>query len=99
MATKKTTVKRKGGRAPAAPKGSMEAPVYNVQGKKTGTIALPESVFGVPWNDALMYQVVTAMQANARTSVAHAKMRGEVRGGGKKPWQQKGTGRAGPRFG
>ena len=72
----------------------MEAPVYNAQGKKTGVIALPESVFGVPWNDALMYQVVTGMQANARTSVAHAKMRGEVRGGGKKPWQQKGTGRA-----
>ena len=55
---------------------------------------LPENVFGVAWNESLMHQVVTAMQDNARTMVAHVKMRGEVRGGGKKPWQQKGTGRA-----
>lgn len=72
----------------------MEAPIYNTEGKKTGTIALPESVFNVPWNDSLMYQVVTSMQSNARTSVAHTKFRGDVRGGGKKPWRQKGTGRA-----
>jgi len=72
----------------------MEAPIYNTQGKKTGTILLPESVFNVPWNDSLMYQVVTSMQANARTPVAHTKFRGDVRGGGKKPWRQKGTGRA-----
>ncbi len=72
----------------------MESPIYNVQGKKSGSIAVPESVFGVAWNDALMHQVVTGMQANARTSVAHTKTRGEVRGGGKKPWAQKGTGRA-----
>jgi large subunit ribosomal protein L4 len=72
----------------------MESPIYNAQGKKTGTINLPESVFGVFWNDALMHQVVTSMQSNARPSVAHTKGRGEVRGGGRKPWQQKGTGRA-----
>jgi len=72
----------------------MEAPIYNAQGKKSGTIALPERVFGVAWNDSLMHQVVTSMQDNARTNVAHTKGRGEVRGGGKKPWQQKGTGRA-----
>lgn len=72
----------------------MKADVYNTQGKKTGSIELPESVFGVAWNDSLMHQVVTSMQANARTTVAHTKTRGEVRGGGKKPWQQKGTGRA-----
>src|SRR3989338_9538577 len=72
----------------------MEAPIYNTQGKKTGTIELPESVFNVPWNDSLMHQVVTSMQANARTPVAHTKFRGDVRGGGKKPWRQKGTGRA-----
>ena len=72
----------------------MEAPIYNAEGKKAGTISLPESVFNVSWSDALMHQVVTAMQSNARTSVAHTKFRGEVRGGGKKPWQQKGTGRA-----
>ncbi len=72
----------------------METTIYDVQGKKTGTIELPENMFNVQWNDALMYQVVTSMQANARTPVAHTKFRGDVRGGGKKPWQQKGTGRA-----
>jgi large subunit ribosomal protein L4 len=72
----------------------MEATIYNTQGKKTGSVQLPESVFGIPWNDALMHQVVTSMQANARTRVAHTKTRGEVRGGGRKPWKQKGTGRA-----
>lgn len=72
----------------------MEAPIYNSQGKKAGSVELPESVFGVAWNDSLMHQVVTSMQDNARTPVAHVKDRGEVRGGGKKPWRQKGTGRA-----
>lgn len=72
----------------------MEATIYNTQGKKSGSVALPEHVFGVKWNDSLMHQVVTAMQGNARTRVAHTKGRGEVRGGGKKPWAQKGTGRA-----
>lgn len=72
----------------------MKTDIYNTQGKKAGSIDLPESVFGIAWNNALMYQVVTVMQANARTPVAHAKDRGAVRGGGKKPWQQKGTGRA-----
>jgi len=72
----------------------MEATIYNIQGKKTGTVELPERVFGVAWNDSLMHQVATSMLDNARTSVAHTKGRGEVRGGGKKPWRQKGTGRA-----
>ena len=72
----------------------MEATIYNAQGKKSGSVVLPESVFGVAWNDGLMHQVVTGMQANARPTVAHVKDRGEVRGGGKKPWAQKGTGRA-----
>ncbi|MDO8552373.1 MAG: 50S ribosomal protein L4 [bacterium] len=72
----------------------MEAKIYNSTGKETGSIKLPESVFDVKWNDALMHQVVTTMQANARHIIAHAKDRGEVRGGGRKPWQQKGTGRA-----
>ncbi len=72
----------------------MDAPIYNTAGKKTGTIALPENIFGLKWNNALMHQVVTSMEANARTSVAHTKNRGDVRGGGKKPWKQKGTGRA-----
>src|SRR6202451_4888177 len=72
----------------------MEAPIYNAQGKNAGSVELPESVFGVAWNDSLMHQVVTSMQDNARTNVAHTKNRGDVRGGGRKPWQQKGTGRA-----
>lgn len=72
----------------------MKTDIYNSQGKKAGSVELPESVFGVAWNDSLMHQVVTAMQANARPTVAHVKNRGDVRGGGKKPWAQKGTGRA-----
>ena len=73
---------------------TMKSDIYNAQGKKSGSVELPESVFGVAWNDSLMHQVVTSMQDNARTNVAHVKGRGEVRGGGRKPWQQKGTGRA-----
>lgn len=72
----------------------MKTDIYNAAGKKAGTIELPENIFGLAWNNSLMYQVVTTMQANARTPVAHTKGRGDVRGGGKKPWQQKGTGRA-----
>lgn len=72
----------------------MESTIYNIKGEKAGTITLPENIFGLSWNADLVHQVVTAMQANARTPVAHTKDRGEVRGGGKKPWQQKGTGRA-----
>ncbi|HTR18625.1 MAG TPA: 50S ribosomal protein L4 [Candidatus Paceibacterota bacterium] len=72
----------------------MKTDIYNIQGKKAGSVELPESIFGVAWNESLMHQVVTSMQDNARTPVAHVKDRGEVRGGGKKPWRQKGTGRA-----
>lgn len=72
----------------------MEAAVYNAKGEQAGTITLPESIFGLSWNADLVHQVVVGMRANARRTTAHAKTRGEVRGGGKKPWQQKGTGRA-----
>lgn len=71
-----------------------EAPVYNQKGEKVGSFELPENVFGLAWNEALVSQVVFQMQDNARVAIAHAKGRGEVRGGGKKPWRQKGTGRA-----
>jgi large subunit ribosomal protein L4 len=72
----------------------METEVYNQKGKSVGKLALPETIFGVKWNGDLVHQVVTAMQANARTPVAHTKDRSDVRGGGRKPWKQKGTGRA-----
>lgn len=72
----------------------MEATLINQKGATAGKTTLPESLFGLPWNSDLVHQVVTSMSSSARHSIAHTKTRGEVRGGGKKPWQQKGTGRA-----
>lgn len=72
----------------------MEHTVYNQHGKEAGSITLNAAIFDVAWNGDLVHQVVTAMQANRRTTVAHAKDRSEVSGGGRKPWRQKGTGRA-----
>ena len=78
----------------AAPLNAGEAQVYAIDGSAKGTIALPENLFNAKWNSDLVHQVVVGMQANARVSTAHTKNRGEVRGGGRKPWKQKGTGRA-----
>jgi large subunit ribosomal protein L4 len=72
----------------------MEAIVYNVEGKNVGKVALPESIFGLSWNADLVHQVMVSMRSNERDPIAHTKTRGEVSGGGKKPWRQKGTGRA-----
>jgi len=72
----------------------MDAIIYNTKGKESGKIKLSENIFGLSWNADLVHQVVTSMMSNSRQPVAHTKDRGEVRGGGKKPWQQKGTGRA-----
>lgn len=73
---------------------TLELPIFSMTGKKVGTIALPERVFGAPWKADLVHQVTTALQANARLGRAHTKDRSEVSGGGKKPWKQKGTGQA-----
>ena len=72
----------------------MEAIVYNQKGEKVDAMNLPEGVFGVKMNSDLVYQVATTQAANRRRITAHTKDRGEVSGGGKKPWRQKGTGRS-----
>jgi large subunit ribosomal protein L4 len=72
----------------------MNAPIYTTTGATGGSVDLPEAVFNVAWHPDLVHQVVIGMQANARAGTAHTKDRSEVRGGGKKPWRQKGTGRA-----
>jgi len=72
----------------------MDAIIYNAKGAEAGKVTLPEAVFGAAWNANLVHEVVVSMQSNARTGTAHTKFRGEVAGGGKKPWKQKGTGRA-----
>jgi len=68
--------------------------VYNKQGKNTEDIDLNDAVFAVKPNHDLIHQVYIALEANIREPWAHVKDRSEVRGGGKKPWKQKGTGRA-----
>lgn len=72
----------------------MKIDVYNQQNDKVDKVDLPERIFGVKWNPDLVHQALLAQLANSRLPWAHAKGRGEVRGGGKKPWKQKGTGRA-----
>ncbi|MBI5134345.1 MAG: 50S ribosomal protein L4 [Candidatus Taylorbacteria bacterium] len=72
----------------------MEATIYNAKGASAGKITLSEKAFGLPWNADLVHQVMHSMMSSARQPIAHTKTRGEVRGGGKKPWRQKGTGRA-----
>jgi large subunit ribosomal protein L4 len=72
----------------------METKIYNQKGETVGNITLPENIFGLSWNSDLVHQVITSLNSSARANVAHVKSRGEVRGGGRKPWQQKGTGRA-----
>lgn len=72
----------------------MKFPVYNQQGEKTGEAELPAKIFEVPLNADLVHQVMVSQMANRRRVIAHTKGRGEVSGGGRKPWAQKHTGRA-----
>ena len=72
----------------------MKIDVYNQKGEVTGSTNLPKDIFEVVLNSDLVHQVVVSLMANKRQISAHAKIRSEVRGGGKKPWRQKGTGRA-----
>ncbi|MEK9154906.1 MAG: 50S ribosomal protein L4 [Patescibacteria group bacterium] len=72
----------------------MKIDVFNKQNNKVETIDLSEKVFGVRWNSDLVHQALLTQLANSRAPLAHTKGRGEVRGGGKKPWRQKGTGRS-----
>ena len=67
---------------------------YNIKGEKTGTTKLLPEIFDVKMSPDLVHQAVVAQIANRRQVLAHTKDRGEVRGGGRKPWRQKGTGRA-----
>lgn len=68
--------------------------VYNMEGAQVGTIELSDSIFAVPVNEHLVHQAVVAQLANKRQGTQSAKTRSEVRGGGRKPWRQKGTGHA-----
>lgn len=72
----------------------MQVKLYNTSAKQVGELELNDSVFGFEYNEALIHQVIVATQANARQGTKSALTRAEVRGGGIKPWRQKGTGRA-----
>jgi large subunit ribosomal protein L4 len=69
-------------------------PLYNVSGEQIGEIELNESVFGIDVHQSVLHDAVVAYLANQRQGTHDTKTRGEVRGGGRKPWRQKGTGRA-----
>lgn len=73
---------------------SVKLNVYNQTAEKSGNIELSEKVFGLKISEPLVHQAMVTQMANERQVLAHTKGRSEVRGGGKKPWRQKGTGRA-----
>jgi large subunit ribosomal protein L4 len=72
----------------------MEVDVYNMEGEKVRTVELPAKIFEAPVNIDLMHQAYQRQMANSRLGTHSTKTRGEVAGGGRKPWKQKGTGRA-----
>lgn len=72
----------------------MKVDIFDKQNKKVDTMDLSDKIFNAKWNPDLVHQALTVQLSNQRQPLAHAKGRGEVSGGGKKPWKQKGTGRA-----
>lgn len=72
----------------------MKANIYNQKGEKTGEMELPKKIFEIKMNSDLVHQILVSQMSNRRQNIAHTKDRSEVSGGGKKPWAQKGTGRA-----
>ena len=72
----------------------MQVAVYDLEGQQVGNIELADSVFGIEPHVPVMHQALVRQLANARAGTHDTKTRGEVRGGGRKPWRQKGTGRA-----
>lgn len=72
----------------------MKVNVYTIEGKISKELEVPEVIFGADWNADLVSQVLYSQASNRRAGTAHTKNRSEVRGGGKKPWAQKGSGRA-----
>ena len=72
----------------------MQATIYNLQGQSLDTVDLNDAIYGIEPNIGVVHQAVLRQQANARLGTHDTLTRGEVRGGGKKPWRQKGTGRA-----
>ena len=72
----------------------MQTKVLNLQGQETGKITLSDEVFGAEYNEALIHQAVVTYLANQRQGTKSTLTRAEVAGGGRKPWRQKGTGRA-----
>lgn len=72
----------------------METKLYNQKAEEVGKFELANAVFNLPWNADLIHQVSVAMMSNKRAPYAHTKGRGEVSGGGRKPWRQKGLGKA-----
>ncbi len=72
----------------------MQVTIYTHKGEESRKMELPDEIFNLEWNPDLVHQVFESMRSNARANTAHTKDRSEVRGGGRKPWRQKGTGRA-----
>jgi large subunit ribosomal protein L4 len=72
----------------------VEQPVYNTAGEVTESVQLNQEIFGIEPNTSVMHQALVRQQANARLGTVQTKTRGLVSGGGRKPWRQKGTGRA-----